>query len=446
MHTGTRRFVQPPGTVAVVGLVDDLEPRRIFLDLLDDEPGHVEHARVDARVSVATPALVPQGAREGLTRRSLQVFSLRPGGRAADRAPAPAGEALRRPCGRCRALNASRGGFGARRSASTSALLPVPVVPVERGLARRLEVAREANDCTPCRREIRQTDSCDCCESGCWHEVALPPRDGQHEQRGSEHSGERCDAEHEPAELEFVGAPCPHREGSPREPKRPGHDEGSSTAPHRGPAVAETQRVGDDACEDGACAVRDEGALQRWMKHDHRVRLPGSGQGCSASTMVRVGAPPGIILAPQTCPGSRQVPLESCGARLRRVRAPWRVPVPHWPLLRRGPAERRRAWCCASLWRPGHFVCVQVSKSRRVGASTFGVLAYLRGLCREAGVALVPGGLPRSGQQPNPDPDRCGVGPECLSSAGGSGRRIPCPAAFWPASLCGESDGSGLAA
>ena len=68
-------------------------------------------------------------------------------------------------------------------------------------------------------------------------------------------------------------------EGAPHDPKRPRRDEGSSTAPQQGLGVAEGHRVGHGACEDGACAIRDEGAIQRRMKHDHRVGLRKSRQG-----------------------------------------------------------------------------------------------------------------------------------------------------------------------
>ena len=64
----------------------------------------------------------------------------------------------------------------------------------------------------------------------------------------------------------LVGAPCPHREGSPREPKCPGHDEGSSAASQQGPTVsarlAVTLRLLDRiGCEPAGATVRgdDEG-------------------------------------------------------------------------------------------------------------------------------------------------------------------------------------------
>ena len=56
-------------------------------------------------------------------------------------------------------------------------------------------------------------------------------------------------------------------------------DGGLSTASQQGLDVAEAHRVGHDACEDGAFVIRDEGAIQRRMKHDHRIGPRKSRQG-----------------------------------------------------------------------------------------------------------------------------------------------------------------------
>ena len=156
-------------------------------------------------------------------------------------------------------LNAGRGGFGARWwdaspqsldgqrhlppcSPSPSWLSPAGLVGGSRYFARR-------RTAPPRRGQSNRAGTCGRSEDRRRHEVGPPPCDGQHEQRDSEHRGERCDAEHVPAQLKLFSDPGLHGEGAPHEPKCPGRDEGSSTAPQQGPGVAEAHRVGNGACE-----------------------------------------------------------------------------------------------------------------------------------------------------------------------------------------------------